>query len=141
MANNQQYVNKRDAAENGAKALLEKFKAEWVTVGPDKACVEFCDELANIFASQQLSSTFIRNIYGEMVRIQAGGFDNHTADFYLLRPKVAYAVKRSDKDYIAKYYSQLYNKMADVVTTATHYENLVKIAEAIIAYHKTYYDK
>ena len=141
MANNQQYVNKRDLAVNQAEALLEKFRPEWVTVGPDRDCVAFCDSLADIFASQQLSSTFIRNIYGEMIRILAGGFDNHRADFYLLRPKVAYAVKRSDKEYIAKYYSQLYNKMADAVTTAVHYENLVKIAEAIIAYHKTYYDK
>ena len=49
MANNQQYVNKREAAENGAKALLEKFKAEWVTVGPDKACVVLSTTIVNLY--------------------------------------------------------------------------------------------
>lgn len=142
---NRQYNNfanyKNDEIKKRADTILEGFKKEWIINEPDKECVEFCDKLAHIFAEGRLSSSFIRNIYGELTRIQVGGFDSHKPDFYLLRPKVAYAVTRSDKKEIAEYYRELYNKMADCVENATHFYNLVKIAEAVIAYHKTYYDK
>lgn len=136
------FANKgNDEIKKTADVILEGFKNEWVTNGPDKECVEFCDRLAHIFAEGKLSSSFIRNIYGELIRIQVGGFDNHKSAFYLLRPKVAYAATRSDNKEIAEYYKKLYNKMADCVESAAHFDNLVKIAEAVIAYHKTYYDK
>ena len=84
------------------------FNKEWITKGiTDKtvACAEaFGKYLCNSFADQKtqqwragknaMTTSQIRNIYGEVKRIQAKGFEKEKPSFILLRPKLAYAEAR-----------------------------------------------
>lgn len=118
--------------------ILCKYKSQWITTAIDAECVEFCDEIASNL--KEVSSSFIRNIYGELKRIETKGYDNCKTDFFLLRPKVAYSTARNDSK-IANLFKDVYNKMADSVKDKTTFENLVRMTEAIIAYHRTYTNK
>lgn len=121
--------------------ILRTFNPQWITNEIDAECVRFCEDVAKELAGNKLSSSFIRNVYGELKRIETKGFDNCRTDFYLLRPKVAYSTARSDKKHIAELFKQVYNRMADNVNDNASFVNLVRMSEAIIAYHKTIYDK
>ena len=126
--------------EKVLKTNLRDFSADWIKKEIDAYGVNFCDQVAQDLADGDVSSSFIRNIYGELKRIEVKGFDQCRADFYLLRPKVAYATARNDKK-AASLFKDVYNKMAECVSDNKTFCNLVRMTEAIIAYHKTYHNK
>lgn len=117
-----------------------QFKAEWVTESVTEECMNLCETLAKALANDGVSTSLLRNIFGEMRRIEAGGFDKHRAEFILLRPKLAYtcsrATDRSSKKEILTDFQELYKKAAHEVKNAEHFKNLVSIMEAIVAFHK-----
>lgn len=114
------------------------FEKKWITGGADANMVKFADAVG--LKIKDLSSSQIRNIYGEMKRIQVKGFDKATASFYLLKPKVAYAYGRSIKGKKASEEMETFKKVFDAafdcVTDARTYENFCNFIEAILAYHK-----
>lgn len=118
-----------------------RFNKEWITRGIDEDCMILCEELAIGMVDKKVSSSFLRNVFGEMRRIEASGFDNHRADFVLLRPKLAYTCGRYiDKDKSVKgilnALQELYKLAAQNVTDAQSFNNVVSIMEAIVAFHK-----
>lgn len=114
------------------------FEKNWITGGADANMVKFADAVG--LKIKDLSSSQIRNIYGEMKRIQVKGFDKATSSFYLLKPKVAYAYGRSIKGKKASEEMETFKKVFDAafacVTDARTYENFCNFIEAILAYHK-----
>ena len=121
--------------------IASRFKKNWITEGVDDNCVDLCEELAKGMVSSKVSSSFLRNIFGEMRRIETGGFEEHRADFVLLRPKLAYSCGRAiDRNKGAKddleALQKLYSLAAKKVANANGFKNLVSIMEAIIAFHK-----
>ena len=129
------------SAEVSYNHILCKFDPKWIINEIDRECVIFCEEVAKYLADQRVSSSLLRNIYGELKRIEAKGFAQCRVDFFLMRPKIAYTVARSDKKDYAQLFNDVYNKMANCVTEESHFDNLVSMCEAIIAYHKTYNPK
>lgn len=118
--------------------LLQRFNPQWITESIDAESVTFCEEVASNL--KEVSSSFIRNIFGELKRIETKGFESCRTDFFLLRPKVAYSTARSEKKEAALF-KEVYNKMADYVNDNSSFTNLVRMTEAIIAYHRTYTNK
>lgn len=134
----------RDGKFSGPRkdySIASRFNPNWITEGVDDDCVDLCEELAKGMVSSKVSSSFLRNIFGEMRRIETGGFKGHRADFVLLRPKLAYSCGRAiDRNKGAKddleALQKLYSLAAKEVADANGFKNLVSIMEAIIAFHK-----
>ena len=114
---------------------------KWITEAIDDDCISYCEHLAQDMVGNKVSSSFLRNIFGEMCRIEAGGFEKHRTDFVLLRPRLAYACGRligrndSAKEVIDEL-QEFYKQCAKEVENAQHFKNLVSIMEAIIAFRK-----
>lgn len=123
--------------------ISARFRPEWITTGVDDACMELCEELAKDMVAKRVSSSFLRNIFGELRRLEAGDFETHRAEFVMLRPKMAYACGRAiERNAWAKEVIdallEFYKEMAGQVETDAHFKNLVSVMEAIVAFHKAY---
>lgn len=123
--------------------INSRFKPEWITNEVDDDCMNLCEDLAKSMVESNISSSFLRNIFGELRRIEAGGFEKHRADFVLLRPKLAYTCGRaSSRNNKAKNdlqaLQELYKKSAQLVSNAQGFKNIVNIMEAIVAFHKAH---
>lgn len=121
--------------------ITRRFNPTWITSGVDDECMNLCEELAVDMVNANISSSFLRNIFGELRRIEAGGFDKHRTEFVLLRPKLAYTCGRAiERNQNAKEelnaLQELYKLSAQNVANASGFQNLVSIMEAIIAFHK-----
>jgi len=122
----------------------------WIKNGVDKNCINFADALGR-HLSRNLSTSQIRNAYGEVKRIQMKGENNFDdADLLLLKPKLSYArtrnagARNSDASNAAESLLILLSKGIDSVFEGDEklkykrFENFAKFFEAILAYHKSY---
>jgi len=119
-----------------------EFKDRWILEGIDKECVDFASEFGSFVHKQELSTSQIRNVFGELKRIQMRGFQNEKTAFILLKPKMAYAVRRAGKGGL-KELMKVFNKAYNLIDTESvagerHFNNLVYFLEAVLAYHKYY---
>lgn len=128
-----------DNPDSERQKLIAMFRNEWITQGIDEAGVEFCRKAAEYLQQKRMTSSYIRNIFGELKRIESKGFAKSRTDFYLLRPKVAYATARAnDRGIDMKLFRDIYEHMAPHVNDDHTFKNLVNMIEAIIAFHKAY---
>ena len=74
------------------------LSTEWITKEADSAMVDYTEKAGQFMAKNGLTNSKIRSIYGEIKRIQMGSFETEKASFLLLRPKVAYAYGRDDRN-------------------------------------------
>lgn len=82
----------------------------------------------------KLTTSQLRKFFGEVKRQQMNGYKE--SDFVLLKPKLAYAVGRTNgKSKITDFY-EVMSIAIDTVTCEEHFKNFIKIFEAIVAYHK-----
>lgn len=139
----QRYGQQNGQGGGNKYAIPDRFKSEWITTGVNDACMELCEELAKDMVDKRVSSSFLRNIFGELRRLEAGNFENHHSEFVMLRPKMAYACGRAiernpkSKD-VLDALLELYKQMASEVKTTAHFKNLVSVMEAIVAFHKAF---
>jgi len=120
----------------------QEFDPQWIKKGITKTGIDFCDEFGKFLTKQDLSTSQIRNVFGEIKRIQMKGFESEKTAFLLLKPKMSYAVSREGKGGL-KELSKVFNKAYDAVDTesdngTTHFNNLVDFMESVLAYHKAY---
>lgn len=114
---------------------------KWIQNGIDKEAVEFAHEFGKQIAETGLTTSQIRNIFGEMRRIQMKGYISEKTDFILLKPKMAYTAKRNDKKGLYDFF-YLFEIGYDCVNTNNdpqgkqQFENLMNLLEAVLAYHK-----
>lgn len=124
------------------------FKNQWITEKIDKETVKWAENFAKndllkmkktgkgIWVEGSLSTSQIRKFFGEVKRIQALGYENAEMDVVMLKPKLAYAAGRQNQGHpIHKFYQQ-FGKMLDIIATQDHFDNFVRILEAVVAYHK-----
>jgi CRISPR-associated protein Csm2 len=132
-------------------AFNKTFKKEWITVGIDETAVQFADEFGQHLCDLQqdrpgreaMTSSQIRNFFGEVRRIQAkvqvDGFDNNKTPFLLLRPKLAYAQARVVSK-VGRSRITVFREIMDeahlAVKNKDHFQNFVDFLEATLAYHK-----
>ena len=73
------------------------FNPDWIKSGADEEMVKFAEKAGKFLTQKEskLSNSQIRNVYGEIKRIQMGKYEKNKSSFVLLRPKLAYTVGRA----------------------------------------------
>lgn len=88
-----------------------------------------------------MTTSQIRNFFGEVRRIQLKGYDENKSSFLLLRPKLAYAkarvIQKNKTSRITKFF-EIFDTAHPKVTTKESFQNYVDFLEAVLAYHKFY---
>lgn len=145
--NHQNYGNSRQNYGNSFQSNRENadtqfgkltFQKEWITNEASPETVEYAERMGEFMAKNGLTNSKIRSIYGEIKRIQMGEFEKEKSSFFLLKPKVAYALGRDDKNEGLKLFKKIFDKASEVVTNQKSYLNFCNLIEAILAYHKAY---
>lgn len=108
----------------------------WIVDGITRDAVAFAEEAGKYMAQNKLTTSQIRNIYGEIKRIQMGEFEKEKTSFFLLKPKIAYAVSRQDNAGI-KFFQNFFNEAFAAIENGTHFEHFCELMEAMLAYHKS----
>lgn len=85
-------------------------------------------------AASKLTTSQLRKFFGEVKRQQMVGYKD--TDFILLKPKLAYAVGRADKNSKIRDFYEVMASAIDLVSNEKEFQNFIKIFEAIVAYHK-----
>lgn len=127
-----------EAAMNEATTFFNSltFKSSWITNEIDKDFTDYAEKVGAFMAKKKLTNSKIRSIYGEMKRIQMGQFEKEKASFYLLRPKVAYALGRERKNVGLCVFKLLFDKCSEYVTDTKSFNNFALMFEAVLAYHR-----
>jgi CRISPR-associated protein Csm2 len=118
--------------------LNPAYNCEWITNEATPNLVDFAEKVGEFMANNGLTNSKIRNVYGEIKRIQMGEFEKEKSSFYLLKPKVAYALGRDEKNEGLKLFKKIFDKCFEYVTDQKSYLNFCNLMEAILAYHKAY---
>ena len=118
--------------------LNPAYNCEWITNEATPNLVDFAEKVGEFMANNGLTNSKIRNVYGEIKRIQMGEFEKEKSSFYLLKPKVAYALGRDEKNEGLKLFKKNFDKCFEFVTDQKSYLNFCNLMEAILAYHKAY---
>lgn len=122
---------------HGKEWSLE-FDEKWLSAGITRETINFCENFGEFLAGRNgLTTTQIRNVYGELKRIQLKGFDSEKTSYLLLKPKMAYAAKRAGTTGIFQF-KKVFDKAYDVIDDGNKYKNFMEIMEAILAYHKSF---
>lgn len=133
---------KIDAKEEAAKIFAKnKFLVSWIENGADEALPDYAEFIGKAMADNKLTSSKIRSVYGEIKRIQMGEFAKEKASFYLLRPKVAYAVGRDKENIGLQLFKLVFDKSAKCVKDEDTFLHFANFMEAVLAYHRAYVKK
>lgn len=85
-------------------------------------------------SATKLTTSQLRKFFGEVKRQQMVGYKE--TDFILLKPKLAYAVGRAEKNSKIRDFYEVMAAAIDLVSNQDEFQNFIKIFEAIVAYHK-----
>lgn len=102
--------------------------------------VKWAERLGAIFQATDLTTSQIRNFFGEVLAIQQIGFSNSKAKrrFVLLIPKLEYAVGKEKKKGLEYLKDVLVAGINLVQDKQMNFDHFVEFFEAILAYHKAY---
>lgn len=127
------------------------FHKDWILCGADEKMVSFAEKAGKYMApqngnendKQKLSKSQIRNVFGEIKRIQLKGYNTSEgkSSFMLLKPKVAYAEGRNKTKGLSLFkriFDEGWNVVANNNATNVQYGNFCALLEAILAYHKAF---
>lgn len=131
-----------DAREEASEIFARKdFQKVWIETGADEALPDYAEYMGKAMADNKLTSSKIRSVYGEIKRIQMGEFAKEKSSFYLLRPKVAYAVGREKTNVGLQLFKLLFDKSAQCVKDKDTFLHFANFMEAVLAYHRAYVKK
>lgn len=116
---------------------VEKFDIDWIKTGITKETVDFARDFGKDLKNKNFSNSQIRNVYGELKRIELKGYENEKTSFLLLKPKVAYADSRQRNDGMRNF-KRVFDKAYDSIDNEKSFSNFMQIMEAILAYHKSF---
>lgn len=120
--------------------------ANWVESGLNKEAIEYAEEFGRELA-RTLSTSQIRNVFGEVRRIQMKGQDaTFESELILLKPKLAYARARKGTtgNEGARDIEKVLGAAIDAVFAGDpkskyqRFENFANFFEAILAYHRSF---
>ena len=134
----------RNVPQDLAGKTQEQWNPEiqsWIKNGISKDTINYSDAMGRRLKEDGLTTSQIRNVFGEMRKIQMNGFEKEMADFLLLKPKLAYATKRQNARGMDAFYD-LFCVAYEAVETnkvqeaSKQFDNLLQVMEAVLAYHK-----
>jgi len=113
---------------------------QWIEQAIDKDTISFAEGMGKILKDDGLTTSQIRNVFGEMRKIQMNGFEKEKSNFLLLKAKLAYATKRQQAKGMDKFYELFCEAYNSVDTTSekgtAQFDKLLQVMEAVLAYHK-----
>ncbi|KXX69435.1 type III-A CRISPR-associated protein Csm2 [Flammeovirga sp. SJP92] len=127
---------------------INEIKSSWIKEGMDREAVKFAETLAKELVDlndrgftgrNAMTTSQVRNFFGEVRRIQMKGSNQNQSDFYMLQPKLAYAVARvGNRNAKINKFQEVTNQLLNFVDpkNVAEYDNLVSFLEAVVAYHK-----
>lgn len=130
--------------------LKNDFKSDWIRNGATHEMIDYADKVGKFTAiyfdngkkNPRLNTTKIRNLYGEIKRIQSKhNFESEKYSFYLLKARFAYVIGRESKQEIKEALNVLFNIYKcseDYVIDNQTFDNYCNLMEAIIAFHRYY---
>jgi len=123
-------------AERKFKEL--RYNPEWITKEADEDLIRYAEKAGEFLVKKGLTNSKIRNIYGEIKRIQMGTFEKEKSAFILLKPKVAYAFGREDRNRNdgIHLFKLIFDRSSQDVSDGKSFQNFCNFMEAILAYHK-----
>ncbi|NJM12910.1 MAG: type III-A CRISPR-associated protein Csm2 [Synechococcaceae cyanobacterium SM1_2_3] len=106
-----------------------------------KAMVEFADQLGRHLKEKKVTTSQIRNAYGNMKKLEMADWQESRTlrEVLLLKPRLAYAARRQRNNNDQEGLQSLKTTMdsaIDAVTTEEQFKRFCQFFEAIIAYHK-----
>jgi CRISPR-associated protein Csm2 len=135
----------RASEDNFAEMRIKESTLKgWIQNGISPEAVSFADHFGK-FLKAGMTTSQIRNVFGELRRIQMNGFTGkERTSFLLLKPKLAYTVKRfkaKERDPLFKFYDLFSIGFEAVNSTgedrrADAFENFMQLMEAVLAYHR-----
>jgi CRISPR-associated protein Csm2 len=130
--------DRNNPSRSSAEAEFKEhpYDPKWITEGADEALVSYAEWAGKFMAKNNLTNSKIRNIYGEIKRIQMGEFDREKSAFFLLKPKVAYALGRDKDNEGLKLFKLIFDRCSQDVSNQKSYQNFCGFIEAILAYHR-----
>lgn len=134
----QQNYQNRDGVNASTVFSNIVFKAQWIQIEADKDLIEYAEKSGSFMAQNGLTNSKIRSIYGEIKRIQMGDFEKEKVSFYLLKPKVAYALGRDPRNEGLILFKKIFDHCFPYVTNSKTFINFCYLLEAVLAYHKSY---
>ena len=125
-------------AERKFKELV--YNPEWITKEADGDIIGYAEKAGEFMVKKGLTNSKIRSIYGEIKRIQMSSFDKEKSAFILLKPKVAYAFGREERNRNdgLHLFKLIFDRSTQDVSDQKSFHNFCNFMEAILAYHKAY---
>ncbi len=137
----------RQSVQRPTRSLPSKQDIDEIIAGDTEKLVEMARDIGEYLATgskkERLSTSQIRNVFGEVKRLQMKGFSEHTAhELILLKPKLAYQKGRFVRDGSAEKVAYLADTLTMAIDAiqgnAQRFEHFVDFFEAILAYHKAH---
>lgn len=136
---------------NKLRAFRQKFKVtdiqNWIANSLNEKAILFSEFFGRYVEEAGLTTSQIRNVFGEVKRIQMKATTTETLDelaLLMLQPKLAYAAKRADKegtrelkDVLTEAIKKVLEEGTDIEIKKVRFENFSNFFEAILAYHKS----
>lgn len=124
----------KETADSKYKELV--YDSNWIKQEATSETVFYAEKAGEFMAKNGLTNSKIRSIYGEIKRIQMSEFEKEKSSFFLLKPKVAYALGRDEKNEGLKLFKLIFDNASKDVSDQNSYKNFCNFIEAILAYHK-----
>lgn len=120
---------------------------DWIQKGLDTEAIKFAEKFGEHLA-RPLSTSQIRNVFGEVRRIQQKGVTpSFDSEVLLLKPKLSYARARAQgrgdgardlEAVLSPAIDGIFENATDANQKFQRFENFANFFEAILAYHKAY---
>mgnify|MGYP000398031802 CR=1 FL=1 len=124
----------RDFRREENPPLVPKDEIEKIIKGDTRLLVQKADFLGKHFRNS-LSTSQIRNVFGNVKRMEQKGFEKSKKEFLLLKPKLAYSAGREPR---LRDLEKVLTNAIDSVGNSESFENFCKFFEAILCYHRFY---
>ena len=134
---NADFKNYDRPRESRPSFSLSGFDPNWIKKQINKESVDFAENIGKYLAENKLTTSQIRNVFGELKRIQMKGYEKEKTSFLLLKPKMAYAAKRNQNDGINTF-KLFFDLGHNEVTDEPTFANFISLLEAVLAYHKAF---
>ena len=131
----------------GESIMPVEFNASWIQSGLNTEAIKFAEEFGKSLA-RTLSTSQIRNVFGEVRRIQQKGITNSfDSEVLLLKPKLSYARARASgktgadaardlESVLSSAIDAIFQNAINPEQKFQRFENFANFFEAILAYHR-----
>lgn len=134
--NTESTVNyKKEFEQIASENIGNKINADGIAFAEKFAKYLMCKDNTQSKPGDELTTSQIRNFFGEVRRIQMKGYTENKSSFYLLKPKLAYAAARAGKERVTMF-REVMDVAHEQVKDSKQYDNFCDFLEAILAYHK-----